>query len=153
MFIYVLVCLVVGLAMLGFALWFTRRNPKELALPVSCILMGATMFWHGGNKIGAERGKGRLLPASAIIERGLYLLQLPTNTVVRLTPAMLNGLTATLEPIGPRFPAYYYEGFKMETNAGPVIAVRNGDGELVLKVFPLSQEEGKKQMTERPFNR
>lgn len=79
---------------------------------------------------------GQLIHASAIADKGLYLLQ-PATNVVCLMPAKLNGLTALLESNGS--PAYY-EAIRSETNAGPVVALRNGEGEMVLVAFPVSPE-------------
>lgn len=122
--------------MLFAALEVSRRS-RDGVRPFEAVLLGTVTIglsvFSGANM---KLGRGQLLPASGISNEGLYLLQ-PATTVVCLTPAKLNGLTAILEPSGH---PVYYEGVTTETNSGPVVAIRSKDGEVVLKSFPVSPE-------------
>ena len=93
------------------------------------------MSFFGSGASFSEIHEGQLLSGRVISDNKLYLIGTTTN-VVCLIPAKLNGLTAIVEPDGP---PRYYEAVEMETNQGPVIAVKAKDGEMVLKPFPLKE--------------
>ena len=129
---FTLIFLIIGLAlMIGYG--FSMRKPNERPFTAFLLFVGAFCIFISG--VCLKPGDGTLFFSRNFSENNLYLVG-PTTNVVCLIPAKLNELTAIAEPNGQ--PAYY-TGVRMETNQGPVIAVKTKDGEIVLKSFPLKE--------------
>lgn len=132
--------LLIGIAMMaGFGFTMRMEMRKGWQYPVSAILAFFTVCFIllAGIRVGTEHERGQPLSASVIADEGLYLLQ-PATNLVCLVPATLNGLTALLESNGP--PAYY-KGVITRTNKGSVVAIRDTNAEVVLRVWPRPPEE------------
>ena len=125
-----LIFLIVGLALIiGYG--FSIRQSNNWPFSVYLLVVGASSIFISG--VYLKPSKGILFASSNLSENNLYLVG-PTTNVVCLIPAKLNSLTAIVEPGGsPR----YYKGVEMETNWGPVVAIKIKNGKMVLKPFPL----------------
>ena len=125
------ISLTVGLVlMIGYGVKM-RKPHYDGSVTALLFFLAALCLCGSGFFLGIS--KGFLFTSQHLFENKLYLVG-PTTNVVCLIPAKLNSLTAIVEPGGsPR----YYEGVEMETNWGPVVAIKIKNGKMVLKPFPL----------------